>query len=254
MGRAAAVRANTKARTDGAKAKKYNLYAKKLLIAVKSGGGADPEVNRQLNQVISDAKAAQVPKDVIQRNIDKAANAGTGADFKQSIFEFYGFGGVGILVNVLTDNDNRASAEVNLVAKKAGLKSAAMNSVKFKFTYKARLDVAAVLNEDELLEKCLEAGVDDYSLYTKSDGGVFSPEEEGKSVVVIDLKDLGALRDTLRAQGLVVEANVAAFPNEGFLAVSEEDMEKNEAAFLAFESLDDVDSIEHNIDMTVDDN
>lgn len=86
-------RAATKAKTDGAKAKKNNLFAKRVIIAVKAGGGVtDPEVNRGLAQVISDAKAAQVPKDIIARNIEKAGSANA-ADFKQSVFEFYGHGG-----------------------------------------------------------------------------------------------------------------------------------------------------------------
>ena len=65
-------------------------------------GGPDPESNRQLAVVIAEAKAANVPKDVIDRNIEKASAAAT-ADFKESVFEFYGHGGVGILVNVLVN-------------------------------------------------------------------------------------------------------------------------------------------------------
>lgn len=102
MGRAAAVRAATKAKTDAAKGKNNGRFAKKIIMAVKAGG-PDPSVNRQLAQVIDDAKTAQVPKDIVTRNIEKAKAAAT-ADYKQSVFEFYGFGGVGILVNVLTDN------------------------------------------------------------------------------------------------------------------------------------------------------
>jgi transcriptional/translational regulatory protein YebC/TACO1 len=120
-----------------------------------------------LAQVIADAKVANVPKDIITRNIEKASAAAT-ADFKESVFEFYGHGGVGLLVNVLTDNDNRANADVNLVAKKNLLKAAAANSVRFKFEKKARLDVAAVLSEDRLMEICLESGVDDYDLVSCS--------------------------------------------------------------------------------------
>ena len=246
MGRAAAVRAATKAKTDGAKAKKNNLFAKRLIIAVKAGG-PDPEVNRQLGQVISDAKAAQVPKDIIQRNIEKAST--TKSDYKQSVFEFYGYGGVGLLVNVLTDNDNRASADVNLVAKKNNLKSATSNSVKFKFDMKAKLEIDTIISEDDLMELCLEVGVDDYLLKTEIDGCFSSPTDENKSVIYVDLKDMGALRDILRSKGRAVETSIAAIPKEGYLAVSDEDFDLNMNAIDAFEALDDVDSIEHNIDL-----
>lgn len=127
MGRAAAVRAATKAKTDGAKAKNNNRFAKKIIMVVKAGG-ADPEQNRALASVIADAKTANVPNDVIKRNIEKAG-AATTADFKESLFEFVGPGGVGLLVNVLTDNDNRAASEVNLIGKKNKLKSGSKGSV-----------------------------------------------------------------------------------------------------------------------------
>jgi transcriptional/translational regulatory protein YebC/TACO1 len=214
-------------------------------------GGADPDQNRLLAQVISDAKDAQVPKDIITRNIEKATAAAT-ADFKESVFEFYGFGGVGLLINVLTDNDNRAAADVNLVAKKNSLKAAAMNSVKFKFDTKARLDVNSVLDEEKLMEICLESGVDDYELRTEVDGSPLNPAEDGKCVVYVDPKDMAPLRDALKAQGLSLETKLAAVPKDGSMPVSKEDFDLNMDVIDAFLSLDDVDSVEHNIDMTVD--
>ena len=139
MGRAAAVRAATKAKTDGAQAKNNNIYAKKIIQAVKQGG-AEPTSNTALAQVLKEAKAANVPNDVIKRNIDIAASSDT-ADFKEATFEYYGHGGVGLIVKVNTDNNNRATNDVNLVAKKKEIKSASMGSVTFNFDKKARIDV-----------------------------------------------------------------------------------------------------------------
>lgn len=87
MGRAAAVRAATKAKTDMAKTKNNARYGKKIAIAIKAGG-ADPLVNRNLAQVIAEAKAAQVPNDVIKRNLDKGSTST--ADYKQ-VFAPYDF-------------------------------------------------------------------------------------------------------------------------------------------------------------------
>ena len=248
MGRAAAVRANTKARTDAAKAKNNGRYAKKIIMAVKAGG-PDPESNRQLAQVIAEAKTANVPKDIITRNIEKASAAAT-ADYKESVFEFYGHGGVGLLINVLTDNDNRAAADVNLVAKKNLLKPAAANSVKFKFIKRARLDLQSIIDEETLMELCLENGIDDYDLRTVVNGCPLNPQEEGKSVIYVDLKDMAPMRDSLKLKNFELETKLASVPVDGFSVVSDEEFEANLAAIDAFDALDDVDSIEHNIDMT----
>eukprot|EP00601_Ochromonadales_sp_CCMP2298_P000029 CAMPEP_0173179304 /NCGR_PEP_ID=MMETSP1141-20130122/6035_1 /TAXON_ID=483371 /ORGANISM="non described non described, Strain CCMP2298" /LENGTH=269 /DNA_ID=CAMNT_0014101927 /DNA_START=648 /DNA_END=1453 /DNA_ORIENTATION=+ len=227
MGRAAAVREKTKTRTDAAKAKNNNRYAKKIIMAVKAGG-ADLEVNRQLANVIAEAKIANVPKDIITRNIDKAKNADT-ADFKESLFEFYGHGGVGLLVQVLTDNPNRASAEVALVAKKNLLRSAATNSVNFKFDKKARLDVSAEIDEDMLMELCLESDVDDYELRTGATGCPLNPSEEGQSSIYVSQTDMAAVRDALVGKNFGVETKLASVPMEGFMALSDADFEANMA-------------------------
>jgi YebC/PmpR family DNA-binding regulatory protein len=248
MGRAAAVRAATKARTDGAKAKNNNRFAKKIIMVVKAGG-ADPIQNRALAAVLAEAKVANVPNDVIKRNIEKASAAST-ADFKESLFEFVGPGGAGLLVNVLTDNDNRAASEVNLVGKKNALKSGSKGSVSFNFVKKSKLQVSAIIDEDKLMELCLEAGVDDYDLRTVIDGNPSNPTTEGQSIVYVDMKDMSLLRDALQGAGYALESSISSLPKDGYLALSDEDFEANQAAIDAFLALDDVDSVEHNIDMT----
>jgi YebC/PmpR family DNA-binding regulatory protein len=248
MGRAAAVRANTKGRTDAAKAKNNGRFAKKIIMAVKAGG-PDPAVNKNLAVVIAEAQVANVPKDIVNRNIDKAKNADT-ANFAPGVFEFYAYGGVGFIVNSLTDNNNRCASEINLVAKKNNLKPAAKNSVLFNFDSKARLDLNKMIDEDSLMEVCLENDIDDYILNTVADGSVVSPTEEGKCVVFVDVKEMGVLRNALLAKEYQVETCLRAVPKEGFMACSDEDYELNMAAMEAFEALDDVDSVEHNMDMT----
>jgi YebC/PmpR family DNA-binding regulatory protein len=248
MGRAAAVRAATKARTDGAKAKNNNRFAKKIIMVVKAGG-PDLEKNRALAGVIADAKVANVPNDVIKRNIEKASSSSL-ADYKESLFEFIGFGGVGILVNVLTDNDNRAASDVNLVGKKHSLKPGSKGSVTFNFDKKAKLALNSVIDEEKLMELCLEAGVDDYDLRTEVDGNPTNPGEDGKCVIYVNMQDMAAIRDSLRNAGYQLETSIANIPKDGFIALSEEDFNANVAAIDAFDALDDVDSVETNIDFT----
>lgn len=247
MGRASAVRAHTKAKTDAAKAKNNCRYAKKILIAVKAAG-PDPDSNRLLAQVMSEAKVANVPKDIITRNIEKASSA-SAADIKESVFEFYGHGGIGLLVTVLTDNDNRASADVQLVAKKHNLKIAAMNAVKFKFDKKARINVPTKLTEEDVVELCLENGIDDYDLRAEADGHVLSPETEGHTSLLVPLKDMAAMRNALLIRKYEVECKLAAVPVNGYVSVNDAEFEANMQAIDAFDALDDVDFVEHNIDL-----
>ncbi len=249
MGRAAAVRAATKGKTDAAKAKNNNRFAKKIIMVVKAGGG-DPDKNKALFNTIAEAKVNNVPMDVIKRNIDKAAAADT-ADFKESLFEFMGAGGVGFLVNVLTDNDNRACNEINLVGKKANLKAANGGSVAFNYDKKSRLDVPAVLDEDAVLEMCLEAGVDDFELRTKVTGNPTDPAEEGNVVIYVDMTDMQALREQIIAAGHDgVKTQLQYVPKAGYKEVSDEDFEKNMDALEKFEGLDDVDSVDHDMDLS----
>lgn len=105
------------------------------------------------------------------------------------------------------------------------------------------------LDEDKLMELCLEHGVDDYDFRTVVDGSPFNPEVEGKSAIYVAMGDMVALRDALRGVGYIVETSLRNIPKDGCVDVSDEDFEKNMAAIDAFDELDDVDSVEHNIDM-----
>ena len=213
-------------------------------------------------KVIKESKMNDVPNDVIERNIKKAGEANQ-ADFDESLFEYYGHGGVGIIINVLTDKPTRAASDIQLVAKKQNLKDASKNSVVFNFERKARLDVELpekekgnnkqdpppMLTEDILLELCLECGVDEYELNTRPDGSQFAPEEEGKQVIYVAMSDMLSLRDALSAARYKVTNSLQYIPTAGVIDISEEDFEKNMDAIDALNELDDVDSVETNINM-----
>ncbi len=248
MGRASVVRATTKSRTDSLKSKLYCHFGKKLVMAVKAGGN-DPNINRRLAQVIEDAKASNVPKDIIIRNIERGTQTIT-PDYREMLFEYYGHGGVGILVNVLSDNENRVVKDFHIIAKKHDLRPATMNSVKFKFSRKARLNVKNYITEDLLMSLCLELCVEDYQLLTTVDGNLLSPSEHGHSSIYVDLDSMSALRDALRNRGFDVECSLVHIPLEGFLKLPHEHVMANMEAIHTFEALDDVDLVEHNMELT----
>ena len=161
MGRKAAKVAKTKNKEDAKRTKIYGKYGKLIQMAVKEGGGANPESNMQLARVLSHAKDMSVPRELIERNLKKATDAKQG-DYMELTYEAYGLGGVGIVMEVLTDNVNRAAAETRTIVNKGGGKMAEMGSVLFNFERKGIivLDCAGD-REEEVFEVATEAGADD---------------------------------------------------------------------------------------------
>ena len=240
MGRRAAKNAARKGKSDALKAKLYARAGKKIIMAVKAGG-PDVNSNSQLAQCVRDAKTAGVPVANIDRAIKSGSNTDS-ADFKEATFEAYGFGGAGIIVNVLTDNSNRASSDVQSTIKKRNLKLASPGSVLFNFERKGKIDLEPTkpLDEDELIEIALEAGADDAQLLEQDDDRIS---------VLTDIPDLSTMQNALTDAGfVVVDANLAYVPTVT-AEVDDEAMESNFAAIEALESLDDVDSVDHNMNL-----
>ena len=151
-----------KGAADAKRGKIFSKIAKEMTIVAKTGGG-DPGSNPTLRTLISKAKAVNMPND----NIDRAIKKGTGelaADILEEItYEGYAQGGVGLVVKVLTDNKNRAAAEVRNIFKKSGSDFAGLGSVSRSFERKGTIMIPAAdgVTEDGLMEIVLGAGADD---------------------------------------------------------------------------------------------
>jgi YebC/PmpR family DNA-binding regulatory protein len=239
MGRAAAVRAATKGKTDAKKAKTNALYGKKIIMTIKQGGSADPNANRALAEVIKAAKANSVPVDNINRAIKKATETDT-ANFSESTFEAYGAGGASMVINVLSDNANRATADVKSTVNKRGGKIAEQGSVLFMYDRKGKIEVPAVVDEEELMMAAIDAGCDDMELV--------EGDEEETSVIYTDPKETGSMMDAVKSLGF--EENVKmglVYVSKAPVECSDEEFEKNMDIIDALEELDDVDSVEHNM-------
>lgn len=240
MGRAAAVRAATKAKTDMKKAKTNAVYGKKIIMAVKEGGSADPAANRQLAEVMKQAKANSVPVDNINRAIKKASEGNAG-DFKEFTFEAYGFGGASMIINVLSDNSNRASSDVKSTVNKRKGKIAESGSVLFMYDRKGKLEVPTEsLDEEALLEAAIGAGVDDYE--------VVEGDEPGTVVVYTDPKEASMMLEAVQTLGFEEGLKISlVHVTKAPVECSEEEFEKNMDIIESLEDLDDVDSVEHNM-------
>merc|ERR1712160_72197 len=171
--------------------------------------------------------------------IKRASEATTG-DFKESLFEAYGFGGASLIINVLTDNDNRANADVRSTVGKNNAKMAESGSVLFMYDKRGKLEVPAVLDEERLVDAAIEADVEDFEL---TDG-----DEEDTSVVFVDPKDTAAMSDAIKSLGYESDVKMSlVYVTKAPVEVTEEEFEKNMLVIDALEELDDVDSVVHNM-------
>jgi YebC/PmpR family DNA-binding regulatory protein len=222
-----------------AKTKTYSTFGKKLIMAVKQGGSADPVANRALADVIKQAKAANVPNTNIERAIKKASESNA-ADFSESTFEAYGVGGASMVINVLTDNNNRAAADVKSTVNKQNGKIAEQGSVLFMYDRKGKIEVpGAVLEEEALLDIAIEAGIDDFSLV--------EGDQEGSSVILVEPTDCAAMYDAVVGMGHEKAKMSLAWISKAPVECAEEDFEKNMQIIDSLMELDDVDSVEHNM-------
>jgi len=233
------------AKTALANAKKASYIGKKVVIAVKAGGD-DPSINRQLAAVMKEANSLDVTKDVVDRNIKRAMQADT-ADFKELVYEGYGHGGVGFIVNCLSDNNNRANTDVATAIKKENCKPAASGSVQFNFQRKGRLCLTTELDEEALLEMAIEAGCEgDVELLEPDPEGQYADDEKVKCVVLTEPTELGLVQGALSEGGFESNGRLVNIPMTT-VEVSEEDMELNFKVFDRLDELDDVDLVEHNM-------
>lgn len=247
MGRAAAVRAATKSKTDAKKAKVNATFGKKIIMAVKQGG-PDPDSNRALGDIIKSAKANSVPVDNINRAIKKASEANT-ANFSESTFEAYGFGGASMVINVLTDNDNRANADVRVAVNKNNGKMAEQGSVLFMYDRKGKLEVTGgvEIDEETLLEAAIDADVDDFELVPPEEG---LEGDEATTIVYVEPQDTNNMFEALKGMDCMKDQEAKMeliYVTKAPVEVSDDDFESNMKIIDALEELDDVDSVEHNM-------
>ncbi|MDX9999107.1 MAG: YebC/PmpR family DNA-binding transcriptional regulator [Phenylobacterium sp.] len=149
-----------KGRQDAIRSKLFSKLSREITIAAKSGA-PDPDMNPRLRLAIANAKAESMPKDNIQRAINKATG-GDADDYEEIRYEGFGPGGVGIIVEVMTDNRNRAAANVRAIFSKNGGNMGETGSVSFMFDRVGQIDYpASAGSEDKVMEAAIEAGADD---------------------------------------------------------------------------------------------
>jgi len=178
---------------DAKKGKIFSKLAKEVAVAAKTGGG-DPTGNARLRTVMLACRAANMPKDRVEAAIKKGTGEGQDVNYEEIRYEAYGPAGVAIIIDVLTDNKNRAVAEVRHMVSKGGGTMAAEGAVQWNFDRRGYITLPkSVGGEDEIFEKALDAGADD----VKTEGDIYE--------IFTSPADLHAVTDALEKKGLKAE-------------------------------------------------
>ncbi len=228
-----------KAATDAKRGKIFSKIAREITICVKQGGG-DISANVTLRALIQKAKASNMPAD----NIDRAVKKGTGelddgVQLEEIVYEGFAGGGIGVIVQVLTDNKNRSAAEVRHIFTRNNINLGAQGSVSRGFKRKGQIRVdASAVSEDRLMEVGLEAGMEDMVT------------EDGQFVVTTDPPSYPKVVEALvKANIPTVESEVTLVPDL-WVSVSDPHVAKEVMRFVeTLEDLDDVQDVYTNMDL-----
>jgi len=226
-----------KGATDAKRGKIFSRLIKEITIAAKGGGG-DPDGNPRLRTAILAAKAENMPADNIKRAIQRGTGEIEGLSFDEILYEGYGPGGVAIMVQVLTDNKNRAVSEIRHAFMKNHGNLGETGSVGYLFSKKGVIVVAkAAVSEEKLTEIALDAGAEDLS-------------DEGESwEVITDPKEFEAVVNAIKAAKIAPE-----YAEVTMVASTYQKLEGTQATAMmrlleVLEDLDDTQNVYTNFDM-----
>ena len=228
-----------KGKADAARGAVFTKIGREIAIAVREGG-ANPESNGKLRDIIAKAKANNMPNDNIQRSIKKASGELSNVIYEQITYEGYAPGGVAIIVDCISDNRNRTASDVRHCFAKYGGNMGTTGSVGFMFDEKGVLvvDRQPGSDEDEMMMIALEAGADDVKV------------DEDAYVIYTAPNSFSVVREELEKQGLTfISAEVDKIP-QNTVSVTDPDAVENLRKMLdLLEESDDVQNVYHNADL-----
>ena len=216
---------------DAKRGQLFTKFIKEISIAARMGGG-DPNSNPRLRTAILKARASNMPKDNIERAIKKGTGELGGKTFEELTYEGYAPGGVAVLVEVLTDNKNRAAADVRNIFNKNGGNLGTTGSVSRMFSRKGTITYdAEKVNEDELMEAGLEAGADDIV------------NEDGIITVTTSQESFATVMETLQEKGFESLSGEVGMVPEAYQPVDKETAAKIQKMVDRLEENDDVQNV-----------
>lgn len=223
-----------KGKADAKKGKLFSRVAKEIISSVKLGG-PDPKSNPRLRIALQKARAVNMPNENVERNIKKASSADQ-ADYHEMTYELYGHGGVGIIVEVMTDNKNRISSDMRIATNKKGGTIATPGAVAFNFDRKGVIQVSKKnAIEDELFLAASEAGAEDFE----------SADE--MFVITTDPAHLYTVKEAIEHLGFACESAELEMIPKSYVECDVETAKENLALTDWIEELEDVDVVYHNM-------
>src|SRR5580700_7627019 len=230
-----------KAIVDSRRGQQFTKLARAITVAARDGGG-DPDANATLENAVRKAKEASMPKDNIERAIAKGTGAGGDGEavLESVLYEGYGPGGVAVLVEALTDNRNRTSADVRHVFSKNGGSLGEPGSVAYLFDKKGTIVIDAERYSEDDLMVAVEAGAEDVG----TDEGVFE--------VITEPVDFAPVRRALEDAGIDMESAEMMYRPSSVVPIDEAQAGKLMRLIEALEDNDDVSAVHANFDVSAD--
>jgi YebC/PmpR family DNA-binding regulatory protein len=220
-----------KGRQDEKRGKIWTKLIKEITVAAKLGGG-DIATNPRLRLAIDKAKDANMPNDNVQRAIARGTGSLEGVNYEEIRYEGYGFNGAAIIVDCLTDNRTRTVAEVRHAFAKNGGNMGAEGSVAFMFKHCGQMLFAPGTNEDQLMERALDAGAEDVITH-----------EDGSLEVLTPVPIFSKVQDALMQAGLKAELATVTMRPETETELEGEHADSMQKLLDALENLDDVQEV-----------
>ncbi len=218
-----------KAVQDAKRGQLFTKLIREIIIAVRTGGSGDPDLNPRLRAAIQSARAANMPKENIERAIKKALGLEEGTHYEEAVFEGYGPGGVAILVNTITDNRRRTVSELRHLFSKYGGNLAEPGAVAWIFEQKG-LIVVPKKDEEKVLEIAIEKGAED------------TKEYESEIEVVTQPSQFEEIKKALEEAGIeIISAKITMVPKT---TVPVEDEATASSLLKLMEALDDHDDVQ----------
>jgi len=227
-----------KAANDAKRGKLWSKISRMIIVAAKNGGG-DPEANLALRYAMDKAKAANMPKDTIEKAIKKGTGELGGVHYEEVLYEGYAPGGIAVMVEGLTDNRNRTGPEIKKIFEKRGGSLGASGCVSWMFSKKGLITVdAKAIGEDDLLEIALSAGAEDL----QNTGQLYE--------ITCQPSAFESLKKALEAQKIPLSsAEIAMVPQSNVKIADEETARKILNLMEDFEDHDDVQNVYANFDI-----
>lgn len=220
-----------KGAADAKRGKIFTKIIKEIIVSARMGGG-DPNGNPRLRAAVAAAKSENMPKDNIERAIKKGTGELEGVSYEEINYEGYGPGGVAVLVDVMTDNRNRAASDVRHIFSRHGGNMGEAGCVSWMFTKKGSIVFPkGKVSEEDLLEAALEAGAED----VKDQDDLFE--------VTTSLEDFAAVKTAFDNQGMVYELAEITMVPQSTVAIEDEKVALQVLKLM--DALEDCDDVQH---------